>query len=365
MNSGSKIVTSLCAAVLTLTPTTEAWAVVSAAQAAKILAVVNQVNDKVTAVKKEVDGLNDLTQDSNTYLERIVELNTAHGAGLDLINKTLQENQKLLQGTLKATTEGAAAGQATAALVGDAYASRTGHSVADIANAVSGCGRGQAARLGGNAAVMPNADGTSTSAAAAIAQELAHAVGERQPLNSPDYARALFGVPDAMKTGAQFSAGAAFTEADLKKVKELSWLTAPKPAAGGPVEMAYDGVYYGLPRQVMAHWYAGLMPLSKGYDGTADLPARYPAEALPVVWEDDQARVPAHGLLRAEALSPWYDASPVDPSLSYSGWLLSLDQAGLLREVARLLVINNRVAYENLVYSRFDALMAAEDVMRQ
>lgn len=365
MNAPKPYLAGIVAAALMLAPAAEAPALVSAAQAAKILAVVNQVNDKVTAVKKEIDGLNDLTQDSNTYLARIAEVSTANGAALDLINKTLLQNQKLLQETLTAAAETAAAGEATAALVGDAYSSRTGQSSVDVANAVSGCERGWAARLGGNAAVMPNADGTVTSAASSVAQEMAHTAGERQAMDSPAYGRALFEVPEAMKTGAQFSATAAFRAEDLKGIKQMSWMIAPRPPGNSTIELAHDGVYYGLPRQVMAHWYAGLMPLSKGYGGSEDLPARYPAEALPMVWEEDRALVPAHGLLRAEALSPWYDASPVDPELSYSGWLLTLDQAGLLREAIRLLVINNRVSLENMDYQRWGALLAAQEAMRQ
>ena len=364
MKQQRQFVAGLCAVCLALLPTTEALAVTSAAQLIKILTVVNQVKGKVDAVKKEVDGLTDLTEDSNEYLRRIEEINAANGAALNTINTTLLANNQLLQQALTATATAAASGEAVAALTGDAYSSR-GHSSGDIANAVSGCERGWAARLAGNTSAMPTADGGVTSAAAEVAMELAHTVGERQAPDTPAYARALFSVPNSMKTGGQYSATAAFSEEELKKIKQLSWLTAPKSPVNSAVEMAHDGVRYGLARQVQAHWYAGLMPLSKGYGASGDLASRYAPEALPVVWQGEQALVPAHGLLRAEALSPWYDASPVDPDLSYSGWLLNLNQAGLLREVARLLVINNRLAYEDLVHGRWDTLLAAEQAMRR
>ena len=365
MNWQRQLVTGLCAVSLALAPATEALAVTSAAQLIKILSVVNQVKGKVDAVKKEVDGLKGLTEDSNQYLKRIEEINAANGAALNTINTTLLANNQLLQQALTATATAAARGEANAALVGDAYASRAGHSSADVANAVSGCERGWAARLSGNASVMPTADGGTTSAAATIAEELAHGAGERQAGNTAAYTRALFGVPNSMKTGAQYSASAAFSEAELKKIKRMSWLTAPKPPSNTAAELARDGVRYGLARQVQAHWYAGLVPLSKGYGASGDLASRYAPEALPVVWQDDQALVPAHGLLRAEALSPWYDASPVDPDLSYSGWLLNLNQAGLLREQARLSVITNRLLYEMLVYGRWDTLIQAEGDLRR
>ena len=364
MKQQRKFVAGLCAVCLALLPATEALAVTSAAQLIKILSVVNQVKGKVTAVQKEVDGLTGLTEDSNQYLKRIEEINAANGAALNTINTTLLANNQLLQQALTATATAAASGEAVAALTGDAYSSR-GHSSGDIANAVSGCERGWAARLAGNTSAMPTADGGVTSAAATIATELAHGAGERHAGNSPAYVRALFGVPNSMKTGAQYSAVAAFSEGELKKIKQLSWLTAPKPPGNTAAELARDGVRYGLARQVQAHWYAGLVPLSKGYGASGDLASRYAPEALPVVWQDDQALVPAHGLLRAEALSPWYDASPVDPELSYSGWLLNLNQAGLLREQARLSVITNRLLYEMLVYGRWDALLQAEDDLRR
>ena len=354
-----------CAATLALAPMGEALAVVSAAQAERILMAVNQVDDKVTDIQGEVDGLNDLTQDSNSYLEAIFRVNTGIGRALKTINDTQLAHHDQMLDALSAYSAAATAGEGNAALVGDAYASRAGHSGVDVANAQTGCERGWSARLGGNTANMPKGDGTTTSAAAEIAQELAHTVGERQAANTPQYARALYSVPDAMKTGGQYAAAAAFSEEDLKRLKTLSWLESPKEPANSPVEMAYDGVRYGLARQVQAHWYAGLAPLSKGYGSSRDLASRYPHEALPVVWQDDQALVPAHGLLRAEALSPWYDSSPVDPELSYSGWLLGLDQAGLAREQVRLSGITNRLLYEMLVYGRWDTLLAAQEATRR
>lgn len=359
------LIPALAAAVLALAPLSGTPAVVSAAQAAKILAAVNEVKRTTGDIMEEVDGLNDLTKDTNDYLKAIHQVNTGLGGGLKLINDTqLAHHQQLLE-TLNGYSGATAPGEANAALVGDAYASRAGHSSKDLANSQLGCQRGWAARLAGNAAAMPTAEGASTSVAASVAQELAHSAGERYAPTDPEYVRALFAVPEAMKTGAQYSAAAAFAEEDLKQLKQVAWLTAPKPASRDAQELAHDGVRYGLARQVQAHWYAGLLPLAKGYGGSEDLASRYTPEALPVVWDGDQALVPAHGLLRAEALNSWYDASPVDPSESYNGWLLSLDQAGLLRENARLAVIQNRLLYELLVYTRFGALIQAEADLRQ
>ena len=173
-----------------------------------------------------------------------------------------------------------------------------------------------------------------------------------------------------MKTGDHYGAGAAFTARDVKRLKMMSWLVAPKEPLNRPEEYAADGIRYGLARQVLGHWFAGLAPLGDQHGIAAELPARYTAEALPVVWEvrpapyATVANVPAHGLLRAEALNPWFDASPLDPKASYSGWLLSLNEPSLLREQTRLNVISNRLLYEQLIWMRFVALLLAEQDLR-
>ena len=96
---------------------------------------------------------------------------------------------------------------------------------------------------------------------------------------------------------------------------------------------------------------------------------RFASEALPVAWSTDEdgkktQTIPSHGLLRATALSPWFDASPVNPNISYAGWLFDLNEAGLMRENTRLNVINNRLLYELLVWLRYSTLMQAEEALR-
>ena len=317
------------------------------------------------AIQGEVDGLN------QTVEEQLTQLNSAMVAEAELlhrINQTIYKSSMANAGIVGDINTALAKEQVNATLKQASYAGRIDHNSEDIAVAVDGCVRGHAARVADSVASMPRTDGKTVTAGQSIGRELAHTVAERRAAGSEDHIRAMLSVPHEMKTGDHYGAGAAFTETDVKRLKMMSWLVAPKEPLNRPEEYAADGIRYGLARQVLGHWFAGLAPLGEQHGITSELPARYTAEALPVVWEDGpggtEANVPAHGLLRAEALNPWFDASPLDPAASYSGWLLSLNQPGLLREQTRLGVINNRLLYEQLIWMRFVALLLAEQDLR-
>ena len=285
-----------------------------------------------------------------------------------MINQTIYKSSMANADILREIQVALAREQVNTALKQASYAGRIDHSSEDIAVAVDGCVRGHAARVADSVASMPRTDGKTVTAGQSIGRELAHTVAERRAPGSQDHIKAMLSVPHEMKTGDHYSAGAAFTANDVKRLKMMSWLVAPKEPLNRPEEYAADGIRYGLARQVLGHWFAGLAPLGGQHGIAEELPARYTAEALPVVWEvrpdATKANVPAHGLLRAEALNPWFDASPLDPEASYSGWLLSLNQPSLLREQTRLSVINNRLLYEQVIWTRFVALLLAEQDLR-
>ena len=366
-----KTLAALAMAAMILAPAPATGAVSAAAIAAiKKIVDTNQKLSKANQelnkqIKGEVDGLHETVEEQLTVLNSAMVLEAEL---LNAINQTIYKSSMANAGIVGEINTALATEQVNTALKQASYAGRIDHNSEDIAVAVDGCVRGHAARVADSVASMPRTDGRTVTAGQAIGRELAHTVTERRAAGTEDHVKALLSVPHEMKTGDHYGAGAAFTATDVKRLKMMSWLVAPKDPLNRPEEYAADGIRYGLARQVLGHWFAGLAPLGEQHGIASELPARYTAEALPVVWEDGpggtEANVPAHGLLRAEALNPWFDASPLDPAASYSGWLLSLNHPGLLREQTRLGVINNRLLYEQLIWTRFVALLLAEQDLR-
>ena len=115
------------------------------------------------------------------------------------------------------------------------------------------------------------------------------------------------------------------------------------------------------------------MPVSADTLEGRDIANRYPMEILPVAPGPDDGSgarapaVPGYALLRAAAMAPWIGASPEDPQnikATYAGYVLGLNSTDMQREIIRLLVVNNRLLYEQVKWQRYGTLLAAEADLR-
>ena len=341
--------------------------------------------DDMDGTLEDIKGvLDSIDKDTTSLIDGVATVATMgerQVASLATLARGIVETEKVATKTQVNAMDRAA--QAIVQAIGQqsAYQGRADTSSVDIAHAQSACERGQAARVMSSLALMavkrdgngePGSAGVTTTQTASqeIAVALLQGVTLRQAPGSPAHERALrFEAPPEMLLGGHYAESAVFLEEDVANLQTMSWLIAPKEPIAGVVEQMEDGMRYGLPRQVLAQWYSGLLPVAKGYEVTNKMTGRFASEALPVAWSTDDdgnktQTIPSHGLLRATALSPWFDASPVNPNISYAGWLFDLNEAGLMRENTRLNVINNRLLYELLVWLRYSTLMQAEEALR-
>ena len=285
------------------------------------------------------------------------------------------ESAKLVARTGAESREDAAEYMVAAMQSNNAYEGRIGFSQETIEVARSYCYEGLVNRTSGPERVFLYEDGSSGTVAADIARLLAGMANEyRSPRGSDAHTQALAALPDSVRTGGHYADGVALPSEHLEKLTELNVLIqASRPAPRTQAEAMADGVELGLPRQVLAHWYAQLQPTAVDTAEGQDLSKRYPLEILPVaagpIGPDGQPRpaVPAYALLRAAALSPYIGASPEDPqniNETYTGYLIGLNDTDMQREQIRLQVITNRLLWDLIVWNRFSALLGAEGAMR-
>ena len=320
----------------------------------------------------------------STFFDKITENDEGNAKATTLSSVMIARSNAEVQKLAAASTANALADVsiqvAEAQTLTDAHVGRIGYTTADLEAAQQLCYRGQTAQLADTAQAIleppsgdPGADdrvATSTYPIQ-VARRLAQmAATERAPVGSDGYRDAIYGLPPELMTGDHYADGVALTTEQLNHLGALSTLVQPGEASSSsPMNQAQDGLRYGLGRQIIGHWFAGLLPLQTSLDGPgADFASRYPQKALPVArgTYNGQAipTIPSYALLRAEVLAPWMDASPVNPQESYTSFLMAQNQTGVAREAIRLQVIENRVLYEILVWVRYNTLLAAEQDLR-
>lgn len=300
--------------------------------------------------------------------------------GAEMVARANVETAKIQTDVLRGSMEEMALQISETGTLNDAYLGRLGFTADDLRAMQQACYRGETAKVADPAQIILGGGGGDGAAVASastttypiqIGRRLAQlGATVRSPAGSDRFQATLFDLPNELKTGDHYADGVALTTEQLNHLGSLSWLIQPSTAAGGtPEDIAADGIRYGLARQILAHWFTGLLPLQTSLNGPgADLTTRYPQAALPVAQgrfgDQDIPTVPAYALLRAEALSPWMGASPTDPQQSYSEYIMLQNQSGVMRESIRLQVIQNRLLYEMLVWLRYNTLLSAEQDLR-
>lgn len=257
----------------------------------------------------------------------------------------------------------------------NAYDGRIGYTQEAIEVARSYCYEGLVNRTSGPERIYVFADKSSGTAASIIGDVSATVAAEhRRPAGTTEHAAALEALPESIRTGRHYVDGTALPMTDLDHLSQAVWMVSPQaPANTDKATMMADQMRYGLARQIIASWYADLMPISADTLEGRDLAERYPLEVLPTApgpldeSGNSTAAVPGYAVLRAAAVSPWIGASPEDPqniNATYAGYLLGLSDSERLNEVIRLLVINNRLLYEQVEWQRYETLLAAERDLR-
>ena len=348
-------------------------AVVNSATTATVVLghIKNTTDKKIGAVDNKVGALDTLVK------------NEAKGTA-----KSLGQLGKLVAETNQITTQALAVNNARVATDSSeyivdavhsapAYVGRLGFTKEEIERTRAWCYEGLANRVGGPERVYLFEDGSAGTATIKMADTNAMAALEyRRSEGTPGHASVLDSIPDSIRTGQIYADGTAISHDDLDFVSESVWLLHPGEPAGDNKADAYAyQLRYGLANQVFGTFYAGLRPLISGNAEGQDIFDRYPPELLPVAKGEEAGEgtgnrhlaVPGYAVLRAAAIGPWAGVSPEDPqdiSKTYAGWLLKQNSAGLSREIIKLLTVNNRLLYENIIWQRYSALLLAQADLR-
>ena len=234
----------------------------------------NKKTDTNKGKLEDIEGvLDSIDADTTSLIDGVATVATMgerQVAAVRLLARGIVETENVATKTQVNAMDRAA--QAIVQAIGQqsAYQGRADTSSVDIAHAQSACERGQAARVmsslalmavkrGGSGAAPGSTGVTSTQTASyEIAVALLQGVTLRQAAGSPAHERSLLSAPPDMILGGHYAESAVFLEEDVANLQTMSWLIAPKEPIGGDlVAQMEDGLRYGLPRQVLAHWYSG------------------------------------------------------------------------------------------------------------